>query len=151
MHYTNNDDVNLTPPTTYASVTAGETASFEERLNLLFECVVAPTGVPFASATVVRWARRHQHWMSNAYLSQLRTGVRTKPSTSTMYAIADFFRVPDSYFTDDASFAAIARELRLDAAVRQNGTLRRLVDVVADLSPAGRQELLSSVEELEAR
>ncbi|TXH56734.1 MAG: XRE family transcriptional regulator [Burkholderiaceae bacterium] len=58
--------------------------------------------------------------MSVGYLSELRTGKATNPRLDHLKALADYFGVPLSYFTDDAASREIAEEMRLLRALRDN-------------------------------
>ena len=49
--------------------------------------------------------------MSAPYLSQLRSGNRTNPSSATMAALANFFRIKPAYFTDDEYYEKLDKEL----------------------------------------
>jgi transcriptional regulator with XRE-family HTH domain len=59
--------------------------------------------------------------LSAAYLSQLRTGQRTEPSHSRLAAIAKFFGVDITYFSDDETARATDEQLEFLTAMRDTG------------------------------
>lgn len=85
--------------------------------------------------------------MSAPYLSQLRSGNRTNPSTATMAALANFFRIKTAYFTDDEYYEKLVQELAWLAAVRVDG-VRRIALGAAELSPESQQDIAERVDEL---
>lgn len=85
--------------------------------------------------------------MSAPYLSQLRSGNRTNPSTATMAALANFFRIKPAFFTDDDYYAKLDAELSWLDSVRDAG-VRRIATQVAELSPEAQQDILNRIDEL---
>ena len=85
--------------------------------------------------------------MSAPYLSQLRSGNRTNPSSATMTALANFFRIKPEYFTDDAYYEKMDRELTWLAHMRDEG-IRRIAARTVGLSPEAQQRLVEAVDEL---
>jgi transcriptional regulator with XRE-family HTH domain len=85
--------------------------------------------------------------ISAPYVSQLRSGARTRPSRSAIEGIADFFRVDPEYFTDAYYRRLVDEELDLLAAMRDEG-VRRVAVRVAGLSPHAVDEIARRVEEL---
>jgi transcriptional regulator with XRE-family HTH domain len=88
--------------------------------------------------------------MSAPYLSQLRSGNRTNPSATTMTALANFFRIKPAYFTDDAYFAKLDKELTWLASMRDEG-VRRIAARTVGLSPEAQKDLALKVDELRRR
>jgi len=125
-------------------------ATFAERLNRLFETVYPPGRGPHSSAEAIAALKAEGVMMSAPYLSQLRSGNRTNPSMATMQALANFFRIKSSYFTDDAYYEKLDRELTWLANMRDEG-VRRIVSRTVLLSPEGRNELARTVDELHRR
>ena len=74
--------------------------------------------------------------MSAPYLSQLRSGNRTNPSSATMAALANFFRIKSAYFTDDEYYEKLDKELSWLATMRDDG-VRRIAVRAVGLSAAG--------------
>ncbi len=85
--------------------------------------------------------------MSAPYLSQLRSGNRTNPSSATMTAIANFFRIKPEYFTDDEYYEKMDRELTWLAHMRDEG-VRRIAARTVGLSPRAQQKVVETVDEL---
>jgi transcriptional regulator with XRE-family HTH domain len=59
--------------------------------------------------------------ISVAYLSQLRLGQRATPSFKILHAIAQWFGVPPSYFSDDLTAAQADEQLEFLTAMRDAG------------------------------
>jgi transcriptional regulator with XRE-family HTH domain len=85
--------------------------------------------------------------MSAPYLSQLRSGNRTNPSTATMAALANFFRIKPAYFTDDEYYEKLDKELTWLASMRDDG-VRRIAVAAVGLSPQAQQDVVERVNEL---
>src|SRR5690625_5748695 len=85
--------------------------SFAARLNRLFDTVYPPGRGPHTSAEVIAALKAEGITMSAPYLSQLRSGNRTNPSTTTMAALANFFRIKPDFFTDDEYYETLDKEL----------------------------------------
>jgi transcriptional regulator with XRE-family HTH domain len=85
--------------------------------------------------------------MSAPYLSQLRSGNRTNPSTATMAALANFFRIKPAYFTDDAYYEKLDKELSWLTTMRDDG-VRRIALRTVGLSVKAQQDIVERVDEL---
>ena len=85
--------------------------------------------------------------MSAPYLSQLRSGNRTNPSATTMAALANFFRIKPAYFTDDAYYEKLDKELAWLATMRDEG-VRRIAVRALGLSAEAQQDIMHRVDEL---
>ncbi|HEU0191578.1 MAG TPA: transcriptional regulator [Mycobacterium sp.] len=121
--------------------------TFAARLNRLFEAVYPPGRGPHTSAEVIAALRSEGITMSAPYLSQLRSGNRTNPSTATMAALANFFRIKSAFFTDDEYFERLDTELSWLASVREEG-IRRIATRVIGLSPEAQSDILARIDEL---
>lgn len=121
--------------------------TFADRLNRLFEAVYPPGRGPHTSAEVIAALRSEGITMSAPYLSQLRSGNRTNPSTATMAALANFFRIKPDFFTDDEYYEKLDAELAWLASVREEGT-RRIATRAVGLSPEAQDDILARIEEL---
>jgi transcriptional regulator with XRE-family HTH domain len=121
--------------------------TFAARLNRLFDTVYPPGRGPHTSAEVIAALKAEGVTMSAPYLSQLRSGNRTNPSTATMAALANFFRIKPAYFTDDEYYEKLDRELSWLATMRDDG-VRRIALGAAELSTEGRQDIVERVNEL---
>jgi transcriptional regulator with XRE-family HTH domain len=104
--------------------------TFAARLNRLFDTVYPPGRGPHTSAEVIAALKAEGITMSAPYLSQLRSGNRTNPSTATM-----------------AALAKLDRELSWLATMRDDG-VRRIALGAAELSAEGRQDIVERVNEL---
>ena len=121
--------------------------TFAARLNRLFDTVYPPGRGPHTSAEVIAALKAEGVTMSAPYLSQLRSGNRTNPSTTTMAALANFFRIKSAYFTDDEYYEKLDKELSWLAMMRDDG-VRRLALRAAELSPEAQDEVMERVNEL---
>src|SRR4030081_3111093 len=121
--------------------------TFSDRLNRLFDTVYPPGRGAHTSAEVIAALKAEGITMSAPYLSQLRSGNRSNPSSPPMAALANFFRIKPAYFTDDEYHEKLDQELSWLATMRDDG-LRRIALAAADLSPEGRQEIAERVDEL---
>jgi transcriptional regulator with XRE-family HTH domain len=121
--------------------------TFAARLNRLFDTVYPPGRGPHTSAEVIAALKAEGITMSAPYLSQLRSGNRTNPSAATMAALANFFRIKSSYFTDDEYYEKLDTELAWLATMRDEG-VRRIAVRAVGLSPQAQQDIVKRVDEL---
>lgn len=121
--------------------------TFAARLNRLFDTVYPPLREPYKGTEVVAALRSAGVKMSGPYLSQLRAGTRTNPSSSTMAALAMFFGVEPAYFTDDQYYAAMNEELDWLDIARDEG-VRRIAARTIGMSPRALRELEFAADEL---
>ena len=124
--------------------------TFSARLNRLFDTVYPPGRGPHTSAEVIAALKAEGVTMSAPYLSQLRSGNRTNPSATTMTALANFFRIKPEYFTDDAHYEKLDKELTWLANMRDEG-VRRIAARTVGLSPEAQQDVVQKVDELRQR
>lgn len=115
-----------------------------ERLNTLFDTIPeqpAAAGKPAKlwnnTTAAEALSTRYGVAVTGAYLSLMRTGMRRSPRASLLTAIANLFRVPVSYFFDDADNAEIAA---LGAAARDSRAQAILLRST-ELSDAGMASL----------
>ena len=85
--------------------------------------------------------------ISPTYLWQLRTGRRLNPSMRQIEAIARFFGVPVTYFSNDEAAARIDAELDFVAALR-DVSVRQIALRAAGLSPQGLAAVAEIVEQV---
>ena len=121
--------------------------TFAARLNRLFDTVYPPGRGPHTSAEVIAALKAEGITMSAPYLSQLRSGNRTNPSSATMAALANFFRIKPAYFTDDEYYEKLDKELSWMAAMRDD-SVRRIAQGASELPPQARQEIAQRIDEL---
>ena len=113
--------------------------TFAARLNRLFDTVYPPGRGPHTSAEVIAALKAEGVTMSAPYLSQLRSGNRTNPSSTTMAALANYFRIKPAYFTDDEYYEKLDKELTWLAGMRDEG-VRRIAARTVGLSPEAQQD-----------
>jgi transcriptional regulator with XRE-family HTH domain len=121
-------------------------STFSARLNRLFDTVYPPGRGPHTAAEVCAALKVEGITMSSPYLSQLRSGARTNPSTATMTALANFFRIQPDYFTDEDYYRTLDQELTWLATLRDEGA-RRIAMRAIRLSPAAREEIIRQADE----
>ncbi|MGH3634482.1 transcriptional regulator [Mycobacterium sp.] len=121
--------------------------TFAARLNRLFDTVYPPGRGPHTSAEVIAALKAEGITMSAPYLSQLRSGNRTNPSTTTMAALANFFRIRPAYFTDDEYYEMLDKELSWLATMRDED-VRRIALRAKGLSAEAQQDIMQRVDEL---
>jgi transcriptional regulator with XRE-family HTH domain len=121
--------------------------TFSARLNRLFDTVYPPGRGPHTSAEVIAALKAEGITMSAPYLSQLRSGNRTNPSSATMAALANFFRIKSAYFTDDEYYEKLDGELSWLSTMRDE-SVRRIAVRTIGLSSQSQQNLVERVDEL---
>jgi transcriptional regulator with XRE-family HTH domain len=121
--------------------------TFAARLNRLFDTVYPPGRGPHTSAEVIAALKAEGITMSAPYLSQLRSGNRTNPSTATMAALANFFRIKSAYFTDDDYYEKLDSELLWLATMRDEG-VRRIAQGAYGLPVQAQQQIVERIDEL---
>ena len=78
-------------------------AAFTARMNTLFATVLKDDGQEYSVSDVVRWINATGGWSSRERLTALRKGKAVtdlRPDSPEAVKVAEFFRVPASYFTD---------------------------------------------------
>src|ERR1700677_1500413 len=133
----------LEPPVEVISMST----TFAARLNRLFDTVYPPGRGPHTSAEVISALKGEGITMSAPYLSQLRSGNRTNPSSATMAALANFFRIRPAFFTDDEYYEKLDKELSWLLVIRDEG-VRRIALRVSGLSHEAQQDIVHRADEL---
>lgn len=82
-----------------AAVTDGK--SFADHLNELFNTVRDENGIPYTGKKIALKANQLGYTLSDAYISQLRTGKAKTPSFRTVEAISRAFEISVTYFLTD--------------------------------------------------
>jgi transcriptional regulator with XRE-family HTH domain len=137
-----------TPSSLFSSVEViSMSTTFAARLNRLFDTVYPPGRGPHTSAEVIAALKAEGITMSAPYLSQLRSGNRTNPSTATMAALANFFRIKPAYFTDDEYYEKLDKELAWLSTMRDEG-VRRIAVRTFGLSAQAQQDIAERVDQL---
>jgi transcriptional regulator with XRE-family HTH domain len=92
------------------------------------DAITAATGVAITHTTL--WA--------------LTTGRQTNPQLDTLRAIAQFFKVPVSYFTDE-DVTEIAEELQLLASLRDSQLDQGHLRTLAELPPEAQEHIAAMI------
>ncbi len=96
--------------------------TFAERLDFLIRTVHPPGRAEYTHEELSAAIRdRGGPTISGSYIWQLRVGRKDNPTKKHIEALANFFGVPASYFFDDDEAEKIDSELRLLAAMRDQG------------------------------
>lgn len=120
--------------------------SFAGQLNRLFDTIYPPGRDAYTSMELVEWAAGRGLRLSAPYLSQLRTGARSRPSESTVELIAAFFGIASEYFTDPEGRYREALDAELNwLELAHDPDVRRVTSMLADLPAASRDQLMSAV------
>ncbi|WP_424534430.1 helix-turn-helix domain-containing protein [Sphaerisporangium viridialbum] len=119
-----------------------------QRLDHLFKTVHPKGRRPYSLREAAKEINEEagESIISAAYLSQLRTGEKTKPSHERLAAIARFFGVEVTYFTDDQVAERTDSQLALVNAIRDSG-VRQLALRASGLSPETLAAILNMVEQ----
>ncbi|SDH77825.1 hypothetical protein SAMN05421505_12277 [Sinosporangium album] len=128
--------------------------SLAERLTRLFRVVVNPEDrEPYSLREAAEAISARGTPITDAYLSQLRTGERKTLSLAKAMGIARFFGVPVEYLSveDDtpeqaALVARVESQLDLLGAILRTGT-QQIALRSAELSPEGRKKIARLIEE----
>ncbi len=138
--------------------------AFADRLNHLFDTVRDPNGMPYTAKRISSVANAHGYTLSDAYISQLRTGKAKSPSYRTVEALARAFDVSVTHFLSNPNVDA-APAAPLDApdadSRKPNGsargpmtlspeTLRHITDLHGDLSVHTIDALIELLQALRA-
>ncbi|WP_042419717.1 helix-turn-helix transcriptional regulator [Streptacidiphilus anmyonensis] len=108
--------------------------SFSERLDVLFREVHPPNRGPYTYTEAAQGILEQTGFKITASaLQQLRTGVNKNPKFETVKALAEWFGVPVSYFSDDEVAEHARAQIAVVAAMRDQG-IRRVALRAAGLS-----------------
>ncbi|OBF17997.1 PAS domain-containing protein [Mycobacterium sp. ACS4331] len=125
---------------------SGVGGSFADRLNRLFAAIRAPGNGAYTNSEVLRALAEKGVHISAPYMSQLRSGVRRRPSEQAVIAIAEFFGVRPVYFDDTYDREDLQYLVRLDADLRwlqlaHDPEVRRIVSMILELPAHGQAEI----------
>jgi transcriptional regulator with XRE-family HTH domain len=117
------------------------------RLQHLFATVHPPDRGPYTLKEAVAAINEAagKQLISYNYLYQLHRGTKSEVGHSRLAAIARFFGVPVSYFSDDQTAARADEQLELLAALRDAG-VQHVAFRAAGLSPASLRAVLAVIE-----
>ena len=133
------------------AATGGGPGTLAQRLERLFATAHPPWRGPYTTTEAVAAINdaAGRPVISYNYLYQLRRGTKTEPGHSRLAAIARFFGVPVSYFTDDETDAARVErqveEREVTAALQDQG-VRDVAFRAAGLSPGSLAAILSVID-----
>ncbi len=128
---------------------AADTALFAERLNKLFAAIYPPSRGPYLNSEVTQALARRGHDLSDPYLSQLRRGLRTRPSPHTVRLLAEFFGVRTEYLSGGNSTYTRALERELGwLRLARDESVREVTTALLTLPPSVREALLESTSSL---
>ncbi|MGU3291955.1 helix-turn-helix domain-containing protein [Williamsia sp. M5A3_1d] len=128
--------------------------SFAESLNELFDTVRDENGIPYTGKKIALKANRLGYTLSDAYISQLRTGKAKTPSFRTVEAISRAFEISVTYFLSDPDedlkrveqqreYVAMAAETGAHLAAFRHGELSvSTIDTIIELLKVVRQQNL---------
>ncbi|OBF28104.1 PAS domain-containing protein [Mycobacterium sp. ACS4331] len=126
--------------------------TFQQRLNALFAGVQAPDRRGYSNSEVVTALAAKGVHISGPYLSQLRAGLRERPSESIAQALCEFFGVRPVYLAAEYQLSDLPYLTRLISdlkwlALAHDPDVRRLTSVVLDLEEDRREELFAHLAE----
>ena len=113
---------------------APELATFQDRLNYLFETVRPVGKARFSVREVSENIRREQGIeISGQYIGFLCSGDRDNPGLQQVKALAKFFGVPAPFLTGDGDLTAITLELeKLRAAIARREQMEKTDEAMSD-------------------
>lgn len=128
------------------------TQTFAEKLTRLIETVHPEGRRQYSYREIEAGIRRmlgddHPGVMTAAYVQQLATGRQVNPRLHYIQALAKFFGVPPSYFTDDQVSKTIIAELDRVVAWRRSAD-GELAQRISALLPEHRNTVAAIVEHL---
>lgn len=125
--------------------------AFTVRLNRLFDTVRDSDGEPFTNLEIVSRMNAAGYTVTPGYLSQLRKGIRNRPSIVHIEGLARAFGVSAAYFFNDAPVEndnAAVGELSDEALV--DADVKLMAMRTAQLSEEGRRQVLLLVDKIRA-
>lgn len=123
--------------------------SFGDKLTQLIATVHPPDRGPYSYREIAAGVADHPGAMTAAYIHQLAQGRHPHPRLHYVEALAWFFGVPVSYFTDDEISAKIDGQINAVTAWRDEEARHIAARVVA-LSPRDRHTVTSLIDSLTA-
>ena len=123
--------------------TAGSTV-LAARLSQLFEQTRRPDGKEWSALQVAKAVKAAGVATSHQYVSQLRSGERNNPSFVLVEALATFFSVPVSYFSNNSVDDTLRRLVDPSAGIELRN-LRRLVATFLLIPEAEQEQAISTL------
>lgn len=119
---------------------------FTGRLNRLFETMRNSAGQPYTNVEIVDRMNSNGYQITGGYISQLRSGLRRKPSITHIEGLARAFGVSASYFFDEPE----AGDVRQPDAIA-DADVKLMAMRTAQLSDEGRRQVLLLIDEIRQR
>jgi transcriptional regulator with XRE-family HTH domain len=121
-----------------------------QKLDDLVRTVHEPGRGPYSTREIADAInQRHgEQVISHSTVANLLSGKQTNPTKVVLELLAEFFRVPTSYFFDDAMASKLSAELELVAALRDAG-VRDLALRVAGLDDDARRAVMTMIDALQ--
>ena len=114
------------------------------RLSQLFEQVRRPDGKEWSAIQVAKAVSASGVATSHQYVSQLRSGERDNPRFVLVEALATFFSVPISYFSNNAVDDTLRKLVDPSAGIELRN-LRRLVATFLLIPEAEQEQAISTL------
>lgn len=128
------------------NLTEGLHESLASRLNTLFDVMHGPDTPPLSSAAAAcAIAQKTGVAIAPDYLQQLRDGRQTTAPPEYLKAIAEFFGTPASYLIDPEPDPAIAAQLDVLKALRDNAVRDLRLCGSTTLSPQQLNALAATI------
>lgn len=121
-----------------------------QKLESLVRTVHEPGRGPYSTREIAD-AINHRHgaqMISHSTVANLLSGKQTNPTMAVLELLAEFLRVPTSYFFDDALADRMDKELELVAALRDAG-IRDLALRAVGLDDDARQAVRAMIDALQ--
>ena len=117
---------------------------FAQRLSQLFEQARRPDGKEWSALQVAKAVSATGVATSHQYISQLRSGERSNPRFVLVEALATFFSVPVSYFSDNTVDDMLRRLVDPSSGIELRN-LRRLVAAFLLLPESEQEHAINTV------
>lgn len=121
--------------------------AFAERFSRLIADVHPGGRGPYTLAEVARALSAAGTHVSASYLSELRNGTKTAPTTKLVEALASFFHVSPAYFFDNDYAAAADADLLFLAKLRDGGA-EKIAARAVDLSEESQNAVAQMISHL---
>ncbi|MEU5437997.1 helix-turn-helix transcriptional regulator [Streptomyces sp. NPDC020719] len=116
--------------------------SLADRINFLFSVTRDPNGRQYSNEQIAAAIRTTGVAISQSYIWQLRKNKKTNPTLRHLQALADFFRVPVSYFFDDCIADRLEPVISRFEATVTDSQIRLIVLRTEQLSEERRRQVL---------
>jgi len=121
---------------------------FAARLNWLFENWQDANDRTLRNTEVARGIGEIGFSISNAYIGKLRTG-SSKPSWEVVWAFAQFFGVPVTFFYQDYLDEEDLKVFKATSSLRGDEVSLKIATRLPELKPVTKQALLAIIRDIE--